>query len=52
MINSLGLTMSLLSKYIKWWMDPVGAIVVALIIFRSWTATAYGKYHFAKFKLD
>ncbi|GBC06937.1 hypothetical protein RclHR1_07150007 [Rhizophagus clarus] len=40
-VNSIGLTMTLLSKYIKWWMDPVGAIIVALLILRSWITTAY-----------
>jgi len=40
-VNSIGLTMSLLSGYIKWWMDPAGAIIVALLIFKSWTTTAY-----------
>ncbi|CAB4478090.1 uncharacterized protein OCT59_007319 [Rhizophagus irregularis] len=40
-VNSIGLAMSLLSRHIKWWMDPVGAIVVALLILRSWTSTAY-----------
>ncbi|PKY20198.1 hypothetical protein RhiirB3_330778 [Rhizophagus irregularis] len=50
-VNSIGLAMSLLSRHIKWWMDPVGAIVVALLILRSWTSTAYGNYHFIKFQL-
>ncbi|RIA95410.1 cation efflux family-domain-containing protein [Glomus cerebriforme] len=40
-INSIGLTMSLLSKRVKPWMDPVGAIIVALFILRSWITTAY-----------
>jgi divalent metal cation (Fe/Co/Zn/Cd) transporter len=46
MVNSVGLTMSLLSGHVKWWMDPVGAVIVALLILRSWTTTAYGNYHF------
>ncbi|PKK80302.1 hypothetical protein RhiirC2_650002 [Rhizophagus irregularis] len=50
-VNSIGLAMSLLSRHIKWWMDPVGAIVVALLILRSWTSTAYGNYHFIKLQL-
>jgi hypothetical protein len=48
-VNSIGLAMSLLSGRIKWWMDPVGAIIVALLILRSWTITAYGNYHFISF---
>ncbi|RUP44291.1 hypothetical protein BC936DRAFT_149673 [Jimgerdemannia flammicorona] len=41
LVNSLGLTTALLSGRITWWIDPVGAIIVALIILRSWTWTAY-----------
>ncbi|CAG8646735.1 16063_t:CDS:2 [Funneliformis caledonium] len=41
MINSFGLTMSLLSGYLTWWIDPIGAIIIALLILRSWTTTAY-----------
>ncbi|RUP48537.1 cation efflux family protein [Jimgerdemannia flammicorona] len=40
-INSLGLAAALLSGGIAWWIDPVGAIIVALIILRSWSWTAY-----------
>ncbi|CAG8804435.1 10473_t:CDS:2 [Gigaspora margarita] len=40
-INSFGLVMSLLGTKIVWWIDPLGAIVIALFICRSWTSTAY-----------
>ncbi|CAG8544349.1 1085_t:CDS:2 [Ambispora leptoticha] len=39
-INSFGLTMSLLGDYIVWWLDSVGAILVAIVILRSWVSTA------------
>ncbi|KAG0308329.1 hypothetical protein BGZ98_008311 [Dissophora globulifera] len=39
-VNGFGLFASLLSRFC-WWLDPVGAIVVALIILRSWVWTAY-----------
>ncbi|KAF9432351.1 hypothetical protein BGZ76_010932 [Entomortierella beljakovae] len=39
-VNGFGLFASLLSRYC-WWLDPVGAIIVALIILRSWVWTAY-----------
>ncbi|KAI8602739.1 putative cation efflux pump [Dissophora ornata] len=39
-VNGFGLVASLLSRFC-WWLDPVGAIVVALIILRSWVWTAY-----------
>ncbi|CAH1766635.1 23718_t:CDS:2 [Entrophospora sp. SA101] len=42
-INSFGLTMSLLSSRIEWWIDPAGAITISLFILKSWTTTAYGK---------
>jgi divalent metal cation (Fe/Co/Zn/Cd) transporter len=40
-VNSLGLTTAILGSRLLWWIDPVGAIVVALIILRSWLITAY-----------
>ncbi|ORX96108.1 hypothetical protein K493DRAFT_282277 [Basidiobolus meristosporus CBS 931.73] len=41
LVNGFGLTASLLGSKIYWWIDPVGALIVALVILRSWTATAY-----------
>jgi len=40
-VNSLGLGAAILASRYKWWIDPAGAIVVALIILRSWAFTAY-----------
>ncbi|KAG0262408.1 hypothetical protein BG011_010205 [Mortierella polycephala] len=40
LVNGLGLAASLLSRY-SWWVDPAGAILVSLIILRSWVWTAY-----------
>jgi len=40
-VNSFGLAMALLGRYIVWWLDPSGALLVALIILRSWTFAAY-----------
>ncbi|KAF9360207.1 hypothetical protein BGX26_010207 [Mortierella sp. AD094] len=39
-VNGFGLFASLISRFC-WWLDPAGAIVVALIILRSWVWTAY-----------
>ncbi|KAK5801418.1 cation efflux family protein [Linnemannia elongata] len=39
-VNGFGLFASLVSRYC-WWLDAAGAIVVALIILRSWVWTAY-----------
>ncbi|KAG0044131.1 hypothetical protein BGZ83_010638 [Gryganskiella cystojenkinii] len=40
LVNGFGLAASLLSRYC-WWLDPAGAILVSLIILRSWVWTAY-----------
>ncbi|KAG0236363.1 hypothetical protein BGW41_000444 [Actinomortierella wolfii] len=39
-VNGFGLMASLLSRK-AWWLDPAGAIVISLIILRSWVITAY-----------
>ncbi|KAF9978265.1 hypothetical protein BGZ73_003072 [Actinomortierella ambigua] len=39
-VNGFGLMASLLSRK-AWWLDPAGAIVISLIILRSWVVTAY-----------
>ncbi|RKP27788.1 hypothetical protein SYNPS1DRAFT_12152 [Syncephalis pseudoplumigaleata] len=40
-VNAFGLSMFLLGNHIVWWLDPSGAIIVAVIILRSWTSTAF-----------
>ncbi|XP_068669455.1 metal tolerance protein 11-like [Aristolochia californica] len=37
--NLIGLVAALLAKYIKDWIDPVGAIILALYTIRTWSAT-------------
>ncbi|KAJ1650374.1 hypothetical protein IWQ61_008810 [Dispira simplex] len=39
-VNGFGLIMCLLGAHVKWWIDPAGGILVACIIFRSWSSTA------------
>ncbi|KAF9356045.1 hypothetical protein BGX26_005808 [Mortierella sp. AD094] len=39
-VNGFGLFAALMSRF-SWWLDPTGAIVVSLIILRSWVWTAY-----------
>ncbi|KAI9234039.1 MAG: cation efflux family-domain-containing protein [Podila humilis] len=39
-VNGFGLFASLMSRYC-WWLDAAGAIAIALIILRSWVATAF-----------
>ncbi|KAI9101933.1 cation efflux family-domain-containing protein [Phlyctochytrium arcticum] len=40
LMNGLGITLSILSTKIVWWLDPAGAIVIAVLILRSWAGTA------------
>ncbi|KAI8872724.1 hypothetical protein GQ42DRAFT_119009 [Ramicandelaber brevisporus] len=40
-VNGFGLIMSILGSRVVWYLDPIGAIVIALFILRSWVATAY-----------
>ncbi|KAG5455492.1 MAG: hypothetical protein BJ554DRAFT_5076 [Olpidium bornovanus] len=41
LVNGFGLAASLLGTNLVWWVDPAGAIIIALIILKSWTSTAY-----------
>ncbi|MBH0219788.1 hypothetical protein GH793_16550, partial [Listeria monocytogenes] len=37
--NSIGLIAALMAAYISDWMDPVGAIILALYTIRTWSLT-------------
>ena len=39
-VNAFGITTSLLGHFLHWWIDPVGCLIIALIILRSWTRAA------------
>eukprot|EP00250_Pteridium_aquilinum_P000846 c11020_g1_i1 orf=257-1495(+) len=39
MTNSIGLLAAILANYFYWWMDPAGAIVLALYTIRTWSLT-------------
>ncbi|KAI0229574.1 hypothetical protein L0F63_003785 [Massospora cicadina] len=39
-VNVFGLSMSVLGHRFAWWIDPVGCLLVALLILRSWVSTA------------
>jgi len=39
LVNSLGLTAGILGSRLVGWVDPVGCIIIALIIMRSWVST-------------
>lgn len=40
MFNSTGLVLSFLATKYLWWIDPVGAMLIAGLIIRSWGSTA------------
>ncbi|KAJ3098790.1 hypothetical protein HDU96_010937 [Phlyctochytrium bullatum] len=39
-LNAFGIGLSVLGNYVVWWIDPSGAILIALLILRSWSGTA------------
>ncbi|KAJ3000560.1 hypothetical protein HDV02_004855 [Globomyces sp. JEL0801] len=42
MFNSLGIIFGILASNYAWYIDPIGAIIIAVFIIRSWTGTALG----------
>ena len=43
-INSFGLLTSVGGSKLKWWIDPMGAIVLSVLISYLWLSTAYGEF--------
>ncbi|KAG2195665.1 hypothetical protein INT47_002904 [Mucor saturninus] len=41
LVNGLGLTTGIVGSRVAAWVDPVGSIVIALIILHSWTSTLF-----------
>ncbi|EGC33547.1 hypothetical protein DICPUDRAFT_36533 [Dictyostelium purpureum] len=41
LVNSFGVGMAILGYKVSWYFDPIGSLVVALIILRSWVSEAY-----------
>ncbi|KAI8095688.1 cation efflux family-domain-containing protein [Thamnidium elegans] len=41
LVNSLGLTTGIVGSKVAGWVDPVGSIVIAIIILQSWTSTLF-----------
>ncbi|KAJ3267518.1 hypothetical protein HDU76_011767, partial [Blyttiomyces sp. JEL0837] len=39
-LNIVGIALSFLGEKVRWWIDPMGAIIIASWILRSWSATA------------
>ncbi|KAJ2655409.1 hypothetical protein IWW48_005549 [Coemansia sp. RSA 1200] len=41
MVNAFGLTMAIVGKHMMAWMDPLGSLIIALMILRSWVDEAW-----------
>ncbi|KAJ3400909.1 hypothetical protein HDV05_000761, partial [Chytridiales sp. JEL 0842] len=39
-LNTFGIALSIVGEKVIWWADPVGAIIIATLILRSWGETA------------
>lgn len=44
LINGIGLGFSIMGAFVKWWIDPMGAIILSLIITVLWQRTAYSEF--------
>ncbi|KAJ2807963.1 hypothetical protein H4R20_001064 [Coemansia guatemalensis] len=43
MVNAFGLFMAIAGKHMAHWMDPLGSLLIALLILRSWMHEAWGQ---------
>lgn len=43
-INGCGLMTSILGSKVRWWIDPMGAIILSLLISGLWLHSAYGEF--------
>ncbi|KAI8924420.1 cation efflux family-domain-containing protein [Entophlyctis helioformis] len=39
-LNITGIAFGILGERVKWWLDPFGGILIAILILRSWSSTA------------
>ncbi|KAJ5976000.1 hypothetical protein N7481_009707 [Penicillium waksmanii] len=44
LINGIGVMTSILGSKIRWWIDPMGAIILSLIVSGLWLHSAYGEF--------
>lgn len=43
-INGCGLMTSILGSKVRWWIDPMGAVILSLLISGLWLHSAYGEF--------
>lgn len=44
LINGFGLVTSVLGSKIRWWIDPMGAILLSILVSGLWLHSAYGEF--------
>lgn len=44
LINGAGLATSVLGSKVRWWIDPMGAIILSVLIITLWTRTAWSEF--------
>jgi divalent metal cation (Fe/Co/Zn/Cd) transporter len=44
LINGFGLLTSVLGSKIRWWIDPMGAIILSILVSGLWLHSAYGEF--------
>ena len=44
LINGIGLGFSLMGSFVRWWIDPMGAIMLSITIIWLWLRTAYSEF--------
>jgi divalent metal cation (Fe/Co/Zn/Cd) transporter len=44
LINGIGLAFSVMGSFVRWWIDPAGAILLSLTIVFLWQRTAYSEF--------
>ncbi|KAJ5712357.1 hypothetical protein N7493_008825 [Penicillium malachiteum] len=44
LINGIGVMTSIMGSKIRWWIDPMGAIILSLIVSGLWLHSAYGEF--------
>lgn len=44
LINGIGVMTSILGSKVRWWIDPMGAIILSVIVSGLWLHSAYGEF--------
>ncbi|KAJ7459060.1 CDF-like metal transporter [Mycena galericulata] len=50
-INGFGILMSIGGSKLRWWLDPMGAIIIALGVIIAWSRTIYTQFELLAWKL-